>query len=324
LPTWVIIALLQRNRGQAMTPPLAGSWSSRFFSATAARRIVIVLALIVVLVLLTYDLVFKEFLGELTIERPAAAAASFHGQLMLTGVKYDVTSRTIRAMLHVEVNAIGKDDINSIALVLAPGSDHTKWLLSATKDCQTESTGETADQTGKRHSVALYNCNEVPLNGGRISRDIWYPFDSYEVSLSPQGCINNPAGACLAEPENLSITTIRVALADTNLMADSVNDGSQSGTMRLVMHRRFFVRMVSIVFLILSILFLAYVISTGDPADLLPKSLGFFAALWGLRSLIVPSSLNIFPTIVDYCILSQFCVLFLVVLLKLSKGANHG
>jgi hypothetical protein len=286
-------------------------------------RIGIVLALIVVLALLTYDLTFKEFLGELTIERPAAATALFHGQLMLTRVKYDAASRTIRALLRVEVNAMGDDDINSIALTPAPGSGSTKWLLSETKDCQTESTGETADQTGKLHSVALYNCNEVTLNALRVSRDIWYPFDSYEVSLSPQGCINNPAGACLTEPENLSITTIQVALEDTNLMADTENEGSQSGAVHLVFHRRFFVRLVSIVFLILSILFLAYLISTGDPADLLPKSLGYFAALWGLRSLIVPSSLNIFPTIVDYFILSQFCVLFLLVLLRLSKGANR-
>jgi hypothetical protein len=79
------------------------------------------------------------------------------------------------------------------------------------------------------------------------------------------------------------------------------------------------------VFAVLSVVFLWSLILVGDPKDLLAKSLGFFGALWGLRALLLPTSVKVFPTLVDYVILTEFCVLFLIIVSRVplsnrSKG----
>lgn len=80
--------------------------------------------------------------------------------------------------------------------------------------------------------------------------------------------------------------------------------------------------MVSVIFLLLSIGYLWVGLAgdkAGDKKNLMIEALGFFGALWGLRALIVPSSITIFPTIVDFAILFLFCVLFMLVLRRLVE-----
>jgi hypothetical protein len=173
-----------------------------------------------------------------------------------------------------------------------------------------------SDGNGKPVSAATFDCSDVMLTDRVSAKEIWYPFDSYEVLLFPRACVNNSGGACIP-PDNASIDTFEAIVADQNFVGVVAASESTPGEYKLVLSRKFFVRMVSIIFLVFSLIFLVYLVVAGDPKDLLPKSLGFFATLWGLRSLIVPSSVSVFPTIVDYCILTIFCLLFLLVFMKL-------
>ncbi len=87
---------------------------------------------------------------------------------------------------------------------------------------------------------------------------------------------------------------------------------------RYFLARRPFIRIVSVIFFFLSLAFLRYLIQLGNPKDLLAQSLGFFGALWGLRSLLLPATVSVFPTVIDYVILSEFCLLFIVIISKVS------
>lgn len=177
-------------------------------------------------------------------------------------------------------------------------------------------TFDRSNGSGKPVSAVTFDCADVMLTDRVAAKEIWYPFDSYEVLLFPRACVNNSGGACTTH-DNASIDTFEAIVADQNFVGVLTASESAQGAYTLVLSRKFFVRMVSVIFLVFSLIFLVYLVAAGDPKDLLPKSLGFFATLWGLRSLIVPSSVSVFPTIVDYCILTIFCLLFLLVFMKL-------
>jgi hypothetical protein len=154
--------------------------------------------------------------------------------------------------------------------------------------------------------------------GGSGTNEILYPFDSYPLRLAPVICVNSSDGACVpaSNAQAVRINSVAVLIADQNLIGDIQRD-SKPNSYLLTFKRRVFVRTVSVLFLILSLVFLAYLAIAGDPTDLLPKSLGFFGTLWGLRALIVPSAVTIFPTAVDFSILAIFGILFLLVCRKL-------
>jgi hypothetical protein len=75
---------------------------------------------------------------------------------------------------------------------------------------------------------------------------------------------------------------------------------------------------VSFIFFGLSIVFLYYLLRISDAKDLMGKALGFFGALWALRSLLVPSSIKIFPTVIEYVILTEFCILFTIIVYRVT------
>lgn len=279
-------------------------------------KALITLMILAIIGLLLYDFFFKESVKPLILVSPAARPADFHGRLQLANLKYDVQSHRIKTDLHLELSANDDRTIKSVSFSpMESRKKHRPWLLSVVPgDCKF-STFDEAAADGKGISSAAFECADMTLGENLPASEIWYPFDSYEVELFPRACANNN-GACIA-PDNTSIDSFEVIMADQNFVGLLTAKDSPRGAFTLRLSRKFFVRLVSIIFLVLSLIFLLYLGVAGDPKDLLPKSLGFFATLWGLRSLIVPSSITVFPTIVDYCILSIFCLLFLVVLRKL-------
>jgi hypothetical protein len=273
-----------------------------------------------VIILLVYDLGWKEFGDTQKIAPDPVSNAKFTGRLLLGALKYDTLSRSIRSTETLEITSVASDDIRTISFTPRYDPDDTKWLKwtkgDTTNDCSAPATYEVNDAKGTRHSWLQLNCGELGLPIVRHRREIWYPFDYYEVSINPRACANDPAGACLGGSGQISFESVEVELADQNLIVN--RDSAAGGGIVLKLHRRLFVRLVSVIFLVLALVFLVSFVAIGDAKDLLQKSIGFFAALWGLRALIVPTSVSIFPTIVDYAILSLFCLLFFLVLLKLA------
>ena len=81
-------------------------------------------------------------------------------------------------------------------------------------------------------------------------------------------------------------------------------------------------RLMSLVFLVVALLFFVFLFSppgghsSANVNDLLARSLGFIGALWGIRALIVPSTVTIFPTLVDYSVLTIFSFVFLIIIFR--------
>jgi len=282
----------------------------------------IVAALCLTILLFIYDFVFKEFPPPLVINGSGTSRSPFRGKLQLSSVKYDLASHRIKTDIRLDLSATSDTPIKSLSFSPLEQGDHQgrSWLLSAAKDCEMK-TFDRSSGGGKPVSAATFDCADVMLTDRVSAKEIWYPFDSYEVLLFPRACVNNSGGACTTQ-DNASVDTFEAVVADQNFVGVLAASESAPGVYRLVLSRKFFVRMVSVIFLVFSLIFLIYLVTAGDPKDLLPKSLGFFATLWGLRSLIVPSSVSVFPTIVDYCILTIFCLLFLLVFMKLYSRSQ--
>jgi hypothetical protein len=69
----------------------------------------------------------------------------------------------------------------------------------------------------------------------------------------------------------------------------------------------------------MAVLFIVFLVSYGDTKELFTGSLGFIATLWGLRALIVPASVAVFPTAVDYVVLGLYCLMFSILLFRLPN-----
>ena len=286
-------------------------------------KLVIKGAFLFVMLLLIYDLGWKEFQQGVHVHRDALQKTDFEGALALTSLRYDTVSHSVRTSVTFQLKAVGAEDINNVSFTLNDNTNPTHWLFSDSRnpgrsDCPVSNSYEYLNANKTHSSGVVLDCHELSLPVSSSRREILYPFDSYSVNLNPRACANNAAGPCIGKSDNASVVDLDFNLADPNLIADATVD---PGTTEVVLHlgRRLFVRIVSLVFLILSVAFLGYLVRLTDAKDLLQKSIGFFATLWGLRVLIVPPSITVFPTIVDYCILTLFCGLFLLIILKVQE-----
>jgi len=280
-------------------------------------RKLITAGLLAVILLFIYDFFFKEFPSPLIVQSSETSQSTYHGKLQLLNVKYDLQAHKIKTDIRLELGATNNAPINSVSFspIERGNKQGRSWLLSAAQDCKME-TFDRSEGGSKPVSVATFDCPDLMLTDRVSAQEIWYPFDSYEMPIYPRACVNNSGGACTGK-DNTAIDAFEAIVADQNFVGVLDNNKSTPGGYTLTLSRKFFVRMVCVIFLVFSLIFLIYLVTAGDVKDLLPKSLGFFATLWGLRNLIVPSSITVFPTIVDYCILTIFCLLFLLVFMKL-------
>lgn len=80
--------------------------------------------------------------------------------------------------------------------------------------------------------------------------------------------------------------------------------------------RNKFLRYFTIYIYALACLFLVYIAFRRSTSELLGQTLGYFAALWGIRN-IITAKVEVFPTIIDYITLGLYSVLVLVVVGRL-------
>ena len=181
-----------------------------------------------VIILLVYDLGWKEFGDTQEIAPDPVSKAKFTGRLVLGTLKYDTLSRSIRSTETLEITSVASDDIRIVSFTPHYDPNGTKWLTwtegDTTTDCSAPATYEVNDAKGTMHPSRQLNCGELALPIVSHRREIWYPFDYYEVSIDPRACANDPAGACLGGSGQISFESIEVAVADQNLIVgrDSV------------------------------------------------------------------------------------------------------
>jgi len=289
---------------------------------------VLIVVIVAFVVLITIDFVWWERPKNLRVDNGPDTGGQVTAQVELKSLIYDLPSHSFKATTTLYLKAVDDRNIDNVAFSLVDAGSR-EWLAVEKKrtadaavqagDCQLQ-LSEELDKNRPVSSASL-ECKDTVLATSSGTEEIWYPFDSYPLQIAPAICINSSDGACgqSSKAQTVLICSVGVVIADQNLIG-RLQKGSRPDSYVLILKRRVFVRIVSSVFLFLSLVFLFYLAVAGDPNDLLPKSLGFFGTLWGLRALIAPSAVTIFPTVVDFSILTIFCILFILVLGKLLSS----
>lgn len=173
------------------------------------------------------------------------------------------------------------------------------------------------DLPAGKHDLITFTCAAVTIPAQILGDEVFYPFDHYRVHLRPRICVNyDTARGCRAEVKNVAVKSVELNVSDRTLQIVPALEQGGPDRFSLSVRRKFFLRLVTGTFALLASLFLLVLTRLGKPEELVKGALGYFGTLWGLRSMVVPSTVRVFPTIVDYTIFGLFTVLFVVLLVR--------
>lgn len=233
--------------------------------------------------------------------------------IVIADVHHDESLRRIVGTVEIDLIGARPDvDIREASFnVLSNADGSVDWTPSSR--C-TRIDGETAppDNGPTVQSVRLV-CGRHTLNVPDPAVERRYPFDTYAITLQPIGCVNH--NDC-SNSTNIDFTDVTLMVSDRQLVPRGVTAATPAV---IALERPFVIRVLSVAFAIIAVFFLFNLVRVSDRKDVFGKSLGFFATLWGLRALIVPSKVSAFPTAVDYTILALYCCLFAIVLYRLPQ-----
>ncbi|HUS21327.1 MAG TPA: hypothetical protein VMZ66_04855 [Aeromicrobium sp.] len=284
--------------------PIPRATLFRVLGLTVAAALTLVLAI---------DLFFTRSTSHLVRERSEKGSVAYTAVLSLRHLGYDLESRAVKADVTLEAQSLEQG--------LDPAKNMDIWLsVLRNDDGSVERVAPCTlreEWTHEHQYAPKVQCDGVALPVREVRRDTFYPFDVYGINLHLRACIaEDLTDGCIGPAQNVDFTQLRVEVADPTAVVDAAE--TPAG-FELTVRRKFFIRGVSLLFGSVAVLFLSFVANVNKPDDLFKGSLGFFGALWALRSLIVPASIKVFPTIIDYGILTLFCLLFAAVLLGLSR-----
>lgn len=250
---------------------------------------------------------------------------SVSGQVTLQNVRHDTATRgRLLADLTVDVRSVNDVQFTGDAAFAVRRTGSTiPWRLTLTDECVRVSDGVLSDSRTAYKAIIQFRCKDIELATQIKSNELWYPFDGYSADLQFFGCVNKREACDLkGTAPGLPIRFIHVRAEpndpqQTHLIATL--SGSTDQGVRIQLKRRYFLRMVSIILFLMMLVFITYLVRSADPKETMTKSLGVFGGLWVLRSLIVPASVSAFPTLVDYVILTMFCAVFGLVLVRASE-----
>jgi len=261
--------------------------------------------------------------GDGTLDRkfwPASASSDFTGSAVLSGFSYDRLTRTAAAQLELRLKAGRPNiDINRVAVSFEEDpADHSHTFQYCHLGDPCFTSFEELGPNGTTLSSATIKLDTLKVRPLENVAEVFYPFDKLAFRLDFVGCVNDGPDAC-AQNDRIAFEDVRVELADADFIVRADNSVSSRGRAAFFLQRKLFIRNVSLVFLLISVIFLSFLPRSSNSAELMTKSLGFFGTLWGLRALLVPSTVKVFPTSIDYVILVEFCFLFLFILVDLRN-----
>lgn len=252
-----------------------------------------------------------------------AQSREYQGELSLSGVAFDHDRLTLTATVS---GRIRRPADRGVAPERAPiwigiGADLTRL------DC-TSWWGE-EEFTTPRLDKMEFNCGSVSLPAEAETDEVFYPFDEYTVALRPRLCVDvNSNTGCTPEARNVDLRRVELRVSDRTLqISPDVNAAAGPDGLHIGVRRKRFLRTVTATFGGFACAFLWVLARLAKPEELVKGSLGYFGTFWGLKSLIVPSTVRAFPTVVDYVIFSLFSLLFLLLLIRwwlIEKEAVHG
>jgi hypothetical protein len=152
------------------------------------------------------------------------------------------------------------------------------------------------------------------------SSSFWYPFDHSELDLlidfqkggnqiPLRVHIDNKINGLVLEP------------CDSHYSVEDAIAGITTNRFSITLRRHRFVQVIALTFLVVAFTFLFYIAMREEKSKVLSSSLGYIAALWGIRQILMGSE-KLFPTIVDFLTLGLYIAVAIIVFHKLLFGGE--
>lgn len=222
------------------------------------------------------------------------------GSTFLVLNELDTGAREIKALLYVTDFAVGEDRLRVDSVTEGPDEDtkSRKSLLSTLP--------------GTPEAGNVWQTVKLPYE----SQSFFYPFEEYIVNLR----IDLRKGTNRI-PLNLQVTNyIDELILDPcidHYSFEKAATGVNTFSIRLRRHR--FVRAIAVILYSVALLFLFYISTREETSKVLSNSLGYIAALWGIRQIIVGYA-RLFPTIIDFATLALYVAVIAIVAYKWLLG----
>jgi hypothetical protein len=255
-------------------------------------------------------------------EIPTEAARPFEGEAEIRITAYEPTHHELSADLIFKVEAVdATHEIQDLAYSL------TEDWVAEERSWRYPVSAQHFERTRAGSDVvvdALEITEKLSLPIETVRQPILYPFDRYRLDLSIRACANSGGNACLGN-DNLFLKKLSIDYSALGFEPGLVVESGPPNEERLSFYlkRNNFLRLASLLLLGAALCFFFYLVFLYRGDDLLKGSLGYFGALWALRGLIVPKSVTLFPTAVDYIVLTIFTVLFFVLFFSMIRGRKE-
>lgn len=161
------------------------------------------------------------------------------------------------------------------------------------------------------------------------SESFFYPFENYvlDFRLDLQERCMNP------ETNKEEPVEVPVKLEVRNHIGEFIAESCRSyysfeesefdtNGFSLTFKRHRFVRATAIILYFVAFAFLGYILRREETSKALSNSLGYIAALWGIRQ-IISGSVKLFPTIVDFVTLGLYVIVVAIVAYKWIFGSKE-
>lgn len=282
-------------------------------------RYLLLISLVLPITVLSYDmyrLFYPKTKNKLTPHHPTRGTIA-EVNLVLSQLRFDKTQEvcTVDVLLAARSTA----DIKSIyfSYYSDPNTKERDWLLfSRSGENFFKEWEETPAPNASPVSVVWVKTN-LEIKARTIRQEVMFPFDAYNFSLNLSGCINDEGNACLSGKNVYYKTVVFSSAGDSEFTIDS--KPMADGTIQVSLKRKLFVRVAIVYFLFVATVYSVFLCVYGDAKDVMAKSIGIFAGLFGLRALVVPKTITILPTLFEYLLLAILILFFCIITYKLGK-----
>jgi hypothetical protein len=146
------------------------------------------------------------------------------------------------------------------------------------------------------------------------SRSLEYPFEDYilniQVDLRGKNDTEKPLSVLVVNEIDEAII-----LKDCGPGYSFDNNSPDLNSFNFLLKRHRFLRAMAIILYLVASIFLIYIATLEETAKVMANCLGYIAALWGIRSIIIGSA-KLFPTMIDFLTLALYLLVVIIIFYK--------
>lgn len=228
----------------------------------------------------------------------------------LTVKEFDSSTRQAKALVMVTNFDPSRDTLKVEAVSrVTPGS----------RDIELHSLVDTSE--GEDKSDAGWYALSLPYD----SQPFFYPFEDYALNFRIKLEREGVPVPVILEAKN-QIAELIPSGCSTRYSFEAEDEKPlplrfRGNAFYVVLNRHRFVRVISLILLFVSVFFLVYIATREEASKVLTNSLGYLAALWGIRQIIVGYA-KLFPTAIDFVTMALYVSVVAIVVNKLFLGSK--